>query len=1088
MYIKTLRRFQVFCALAVPIIPAGAQSLAEAQSTGGAQNATMKTLHTRLVAVPEGTARRASSAVPVEAAGSYTGVDRPHAGRRPANRSDERKQHSVSGQVRSQSGEPLIGVNVYVKDSSTGVATDQEGRFVLEGVEENATLVLSYIGFTTQEVALAGRTELIITMTEDTETLDEVVAIGYGTQKKSSLTGAIAKVDNESLDQMPASRVETALAGRLAGVSVVTSRSRPGEAPLVRIRGVGSIDAGNNPLVVIDGFPGGSLAQLNMNDVESIEVLKDASAAAIYGSRGAGGVIIVTTKRGSSGKPQLGLNAYYGMSVPILHDDWLTGKEWYDYLVKYQNREFAWAGGDVSLPMFGDERRPVNYQVNPLTYELPQTIWQDEITQNAPIANYNLSLSGGKNNTRYYISASVKNEEGTVKTSSYEQYGLRVNLDTKVNDWIDMGVELNPYYTRRRIAGSDMVSLVKYPPFVPPVDEEGKYPRTQDYIPTGHSGQASPYVYLFGTHNNVNSFNNMGRVFINLKLLEGLTFKTSAGANITFNSTDYFRGGVGDDLIQTAGSAGDYQAFNLISENTLNYSRVFNSVHDVTGLLGASYQHQTSRGTDLAAVAGSYNNELIRTLNNAVINPAASSGTKSEWGLVSYFGRVNYAYDNRYLISASLRTDASSRFGSDNKWAIFPAASVAWRVSQEAFLQNSTLISELKLRASFGSTGNFNIGDFAYLARVGSVSYSPDNAIENGLATVSFENPMLGWEKTTSNNIGLDLGLFDNRLYMSVDFYDKRTTDLLYNVSVPALTGFSSAISNIGEINNKGFELELTSRNLTGDLTWNTSFNIARNRNKVVDLGEVNERIYNHSLGMSWILREGEPMFSYYGYKIAGIYQNQQEIENSPHLAGAKPGNPRIDDRNGDGRIDPQDKVILGNYQPKLIMGMTHDFSWKNFDLNITLQATLGAKMYDFENQYYQGNVLGAMRRSLVENQWWSPEEPGDGKTPAAALSQLVQYNANTDYYVEDASYMTLRNLNLGYTFDQTVSRRIGMERLRVYFSVNNLIMVRNKESYAYNPEGFTGGEVDGINSIPGFNSGSEPVTRVFAFGLNVGF
>ncbi|HYH56855.1 MAG TPA: SusC/RagA family TonB-linked outer membrane protein, partial [Anseongella sp.] len=418
-------------------------------------------------------------------------------------------QIRVSGLVTGSSGEPLIGVNINIKGSSKGVATDDQGRFELEGVTEDAILEVSYMGYKALEVPVNGQTELAITMTEDTEILDEVVAIGYGTQKKSSLTGAIAKVDNELLDQMPAGRVESALAGRLAGVSVVTSRSRPGEAPLIRIRGVGSIDAGNNPLVVIDGFPGGSLAQLNMNDVESIEVLKDASAAAIYGSRGAGGVVLVTTKRGT-GKAQLSLDTYYGVSVPLLHDDWLTGREWYDYLVRYQNREYAWAGGDVSLPMFGDPRRPVNYQVNPLTHELPQTVWQDEVTQSAPIANYNLSLSGGRNDTRYYISASIKNEEGTIKTATYRQYGVRVNLDTRINEWIDMGVELSPYYSKRRIAGSDMVSLVKYPPFVPPVNEEGKYPRTQDYIPTGHSGQASPYVFLYGTHNNVNSFNNLG--------------------------------------------------------------------------------------------------------------------------------------------------------------------------------------------------------------------------------------------------------------------------------------------------------------------------------------------------------------------------------------------------------------------------------------------------------------------------------------------------------------------------------------------------------------------------------------------------
>jgi len=994
---------------------------------------------------------------------------------------------SVSGSVTDANGEPLIGVNIAVEGSTQGTATDFDGHFLLTNVSEDAVLIVSYVGYKTQRIPVDGRNTIIIRLEEDTQTLDEVIVIGYGTQKKSSLTGSITKIENKTLDQMPTGRLENALAGKMAGVSIVNSRNRPGSAPLIRIRGAGSIDAGNSPLIVIDGFPGGDLGQLNMNDVESIEVLKDASAAAIYGSRGAGGVIIVTTKRGS-GKPTLNFNAYYGVSSPMLHDDWLTGKEWYDYLVKYQNREFAWAGGDVTLPMFGDSRRPATYQVNPLTYELPQTIWQDEITKNAPIANYNVSIGGGQGKTRYYVSANMKNEEGNILTAAYEQYSLRANLDAAVNDRINLGFELSPSFSKTRTAGSDMVSLVKYPPFVAPIDENGKYPRTQDYIPKGHSGQASPYVYLYGTHNNSNYFKNLARGFLNINILDGLDFKTSVGSNITFNSSDYFRGGAGDELISTVGNASDYQSFNLINENTLNYNKSFGSIHDFTGLLGASYQHETSRGTAIGAVNGSFNNEIIQTLNNAIINPSATRTTKSEWGLVSYFGRVNYAYDNRYLFSASMRTDASSRFGPENKWAIFPALSLAWRVSNETFMDNVPSISELKLRASYGTTGNFNIGDFAYLGRVGYVSYSPNNVLVNGQAPVSFENNMLGWEITSSYNLGIDLGLLENRIFVSLDVYDKNTSDLLYNVSIPAITGFTSTISNVGEINNKGIELELTSRNIVGEFNWQTSFNISHNKNKVVDLGPVSERIYNHSLGMSWILREGEPMFSYYGYKIEGIYQNESEVENSPHLPGAKPGNPIIKDQNNDGKIDPEDKVILGNFQPKYLIGLVNDFSWKNFDMNIAIQSSLGADIYNFENQYYEGNTLGAMRRSLVENQWWSVEEPGDGKTPAAALSQLIQYNANTDYYIENASYLSVKNINIGYTLPSEVSSRIGMGRFRIYASINNLLVLRDKNNHAYNPEGMTGGEISGINSIPGYNSGSEPISRVFAIGLNLGF
>lgn len=994
----------------------------------------------------------------------------------------------ISGTVRSDQQAPLEGVKVAIKGSSSATSTDSNGQFTIEASPEDV-LVFTYIGFEVSEQPIGQQKQLNVVMTESMSELDEVVVVGYGTVKKSSVTAAISKVENKNLDQMPAGRPERALVGRMAGVSISDARSTPGSAPTIRIRGAGSISASNDPLVVIDGFPGGSLANINMNDVQSIEVLKDASSSAIYGSRGAGGVILVTTKRGT-GKAQLNFDAYAGFSSPILHDDWLMGKEWYDYLVKYQNREYRWAEGedaDLSLPMFGDPRRPVTYQVNPLTYELPQTNWQNEVTRNAPIQNYNLSIGGSKEDTKYYVSATYKDEVGNIKTAGYKQYGLRANIDAKINKVVSMGAELSPNYNTRRIAGSDMVSLVKYPPFVPTVDETGRYPRTQDYIATGHSGQASPYTFLYGTNSTVKNFNNLARVFVNLQLLEGLTFNTSVGANINFNTTDYFRGGAGDDLVATAGTASDFQSFNLINENTLNYTKTFNDRHDLTALLGASYQRQTSRSTTMGAVAGSYNNEIIETLNNAIINPSATNSSKSQWGLVSYFGRINYAYDGRYLFAGSIRSDASSRFGPENKWALFPSLSAAWRVSEEDFF-NIEAINELKIRASYGVTGNFNIGDFAYLGQVGYVPFSPGNSLVRGQVINTLENARLGWEKTHSYDAGLELGLFNNRVYLNLDVYNKNTTDLLYGISVPAITGFTSAITNVGEVNNRGFEVELTTQNLTGAMNWQTSFNVTRNINKVVSLGGVSERIYNHSLGMSWILRENEPMFSYYGYKMDGIYQTEEQVNASPHLPGAKPGNPIIKDRNDDGRIDPQDKVLLGNFQPKLMLGLVNDFSWRNLDVSFTFQASLGAKMFNLENQYYEGNTLGAMRRSLSENQWWSVDEPGDGKTPAAALSQLTQYNANTDYYVEDGSFVALRNLNIGYNFNAPVAKKLGMNRLRAYVTMNNLLFFTSKGNHSYNPEGYTGGEINGINSIPGYNAGSEPVARVFALGINASF
>jgi TonB-linked SusC/RagA family outer membrane protein len=994
---------------------------------------------------------------------------------------------TVAGIVQSTGdGKPLQGVTVQINGTNQGTVTNAKGYYVLAHTSSSDSLSFSYVGFIREVVSINNRKQIDIKLKPEFSSLDQVVLIGYGTQKRSSVTASISRVQNDILDQFPAGRLETALIGKMAGVNISTLRSIPGAAPEITIRGMGSISAGNSPLIVIDGFPGGDLGQLDMNDVESFEVLKDASSTAIYGSRGAGGVILVSTKRGKSGKPQLNLNAYYGVAKPMLFNDWLTGDEWYSYLAKYQNREFAWAGGDVSIPMFGDPRRPTTYQVNPLTKTLPQTIWQNEITRTAPIENYNLSVSGGNENVRYYVSGTYANEQGAVKTAFYEKYSFRANVDIKINNFISLGMELNPSYSRQRLAGSNMLSLVKYPPFVSPNILNGRYPRTFDYIPTGHSGQASPYTYLYGTRNINSALTNIGKAFLNFRLLDGLTLKSSVGTNLVFNTSNIYLGGVGDPQVTTNGNVGQAQNINLINENVLSYAKTLNKVHDLGGILGASYQKSNTQNTLMSAVANSYNNDIIQTLNNAIINPSTSTQTKTGWGLISYFARVNYAYKEKYLFAASFRTDGSSRFGSQNKWGYFPSVSAAWRITKEEFMQNLPAISELKLRASYGVTGNFNIGDFQYLGSVSNVVYSPNNATVNGIAQTSFENSALSWEKIKGTDLGFELGLFNNRLNISFDYYNKRTDGMLYAVNIPAITGFTSAIENAGSVRNSGVDIEINTRNLVGAFKWSTSFNISHNKNEVVDLGSVDERV-NTVWSMGWLLRKGVPMFSYYAYKMIGVFQNADQINHLPHLAGTKPGNPIVQDVNGDGKIDPNDRIVLGNFQPKMVLGMTNQFSWKKFDLSISLQASLGAKIFNAENQTYQGNTLGAMRRSLVENQWWSASEPGDGKTPAAALSQLFAYNTNTDYYLEDASYLNFRNLNFGYNVSKLVQSK-GIKSLRVYTSVSNVFILRNKNNHSYNPEGTTEGGVTGISSTPGYNLGSEPINRTIVIGINAGF
>ena len=990
----------------------------------------------------------------------------------------------INGKITDDKGEPLAGATVLVKGTSIGTKSDANGNFSVNA-EPNSTLIISFVGFESIEVKVGNQTTITVRLRPSVSVSDEVVVVGYGTQKRSSVTAAISKIENDKLDQIPTGRLENAIIGRMAGVNITTQHDRPGQAPEINIRGYNSISAGNSPLIVIDGVPGGDLGLINMNDIESIEVLKDASSAAIYGSRGAGGVVLVTTKRGKSGKPVLSINAYSGFSKAMLYDDWITGKEWYDLLVKYQNRAFATTGGDISIPMIGDPRRPLNYQLDSVIYELPQTIWEKAVTRTAPIQNYNVAISGGNENVRYYVSGTYGNEQGVIKTAGYETFNFRANLNIKVNKRIDMGIDLNPRYVKQRLAGGgNMINFNKYPYFTAPYKVNGKFPRTIDYA-YGHSGQASPYTFIYGTRNFVNSLSNIGNAFVNIKLMEGLSFRTSVGTTMEYATNNNYTDGDGDPQVSATGFINESHGIDLVNENVFSFNKTFNEKHDFEALLGASYQLATSQTTRMTAVTNSFNNDIVQTLNNAIINPTASRSSKTQWGLISYFGRINYAYNDKYLLAASLRRDGSSRFGQNNKWGYFPSVSAAWRISKENFLVDNNMINELKLRASYGETGNFNIGDFKYLGIVSNQVFSPDNKTVNGIAQTSIANPDLSWEKVKSFDVGVDLGLLNNRLNFNIDYYVKRTQGMLYQVNVPAITGFTDAIQNIGTVENKGFEIEAQSRVIAdGNFKWNASFNFSTIQNKVLDLGGVDERIIPITIGMNWLLRVGEPMFSYYPYKMIGIYQDRDEIDRTPHLAGTVPGNPIVEDRSGDGKIDTDDRYIAGNYMPKATLGFTNQFTWKGFDLSFTLQSSLGSKIYNEEYLFYQGPNLGTLRRS-VNNQWWSKEDPGDGKTPGIAISQLYSYITNTDYYIEDASYLNFRNLNVGYDMSGVVKNSF-IKSLRLYLSVNNLFIIKNKNFHGYNPEGETSGGFDGINSTPGFNQGSEPMNRRAVIGINL--
>lgn len=985
----------------------------------------------------------------------------------------------------AQTQSPIPGVTVMIKGSKTGAATDAKGQFSIRATATDI-LVFSFIGYDKAEQAAGNGKHIYISLQPSKTTLNETVVIGYGTVKKSSVTAAVAKVENTNLDQMPAGRPEAALVGRLAGVNISQARSQPGQAPNIRIRGAGSISAGNEPLVVIDGVPGGNLGNINMNDVQSIEVLKDASSAAIYGSRAAGGVIMVTMKKGVAGKTKFNFNGYAGLSKAIVHNDWITGQEYYDYAVKFQNREYTWAGGDPTIPVWGDPRRPASYQVNDTIISPNPVIWQDAVLSTAPIQSYNLSASGGTDKVTYYVAGTYKDEKGTLRNTWFKTYGLRANVDVKASKVVELGFMLTPSYSKLRSPSVDIANFSKYPSFVQTRRADGSYPKARDYWGAVVSGQLNPLATLDGTENFSSTFANISDMYLKLNLAKGLSLRSSVGTNIAYNTIDNYQTSWGN----AAGSTGSQRkssTINVINENVLSYNTTFRGGHDLAAIAGMSLQRNWGEASGIYAVTGSFNNDIIHTLSNATINAAASTFTKSSWGLVSYFSRVNYAYKDKYLVSASIRTDGSSRFGPNSKWGYFPSASLAWRVKQEEFMQDIRAISDLKLRASYGVTGNFNIGDFAYLGKMKDALYSPNNSTVKGQAQGNYGNPDLTWEKTAGIDLGFELGVLDNRINLNFDYYSKKTKDLLYEVSVPITTGFTTGLSNIGSVSNKGIELELTTRNLVGKFNWSTSFNFSKNVNKVEDLGDVKERIVTDQFGMSWILRVGEPMFSYYGYKTTGVFQNANQIANTPALGNTKPGQPIIFDRDGNKTINSDDKMILGNFQPKAIFGMVNNFSWKSFDLSIAMQASVGARIYNFENEYYSGTLLGAMRRSLVENQWWSEASPGNGKTPAISLNNIASWGA-TDVLVEDASFLALRNINFGYRIPESFTSKLRMNSCRVYFSVSNALILTKKGFHGYNPEGYTNGEIGGVNSKPGYNTGSEPLNRSYALGFNFNF
>ena len=1019
----------------------------------------------------------------------------------------ENDQVKISGIITSaEDDQPLPGVSIIIKGTNIGTTTDFNGNYSISATSDDI-LQFSYIGFISQEVNVGNQSLISIELQPDLEQLEEVVVIGYGTINKSDLTSAIAKVNSKDIENRFTTRIDDALQGKLAGVSVQQTSGMPGAAPVIRIRGTNSITEGNQPLWVVDGMPiedASIIANINMSDAESVEILKDAAAAAIYGSRASNGVVIITTKKGKSGKPSISYNMRFGIQQAEKTIDFISGPEQGEILAEYRAWQWELSGGDPNEP---NANRPNNMRIDPnwLTGNVGDYDVQDHLFRTAPIQNHNLSLNGGTDNTTYYMSVDYLNQDGIAVGTSFERVAFRTNIESKVNKLINIGLNVSGSKSTQIDAdteGKDAninVSL-RHSPMIDAKDYyfmDNGFTFRNDYAVEYKLNTSSERVY---------ELNNLRQEFIrpqalvnahiDFNLLDGLIFKMAG--YYRYNSLKFSER---RDLILGNGNpnasiSNNYQS-NWTLESTLNYNKVIGK-HAITGLLGYSSQKDYDEFSSMSGRG--FPNDLALTLNNSTeINSWNES--INEWSLISMFARATYGFNSKYLFTASIRRDGSSRFGPNNKWGLFPSVSAAWNITNENFLKNNSTFSNLKLRASYGVTGNNRIGNYRHYATL-----NTDNAVlgsgetlVSGSTPGSFENKDLTWEKTSTTNFGLDVGVLSDRISLSLDLYESITNSILLSTPLPLTSGFSSTILNIGDVSNKGVEIELNTRNITSsDFQWSTTFNYSYNKNEVLKVGLNDTPIIDGEwYAMISYTGIGEAIGSYYVWETDGIFQNQQELDASPKFKDEGVGDVRFVDQDGDGDIDQDDRVISGQPMPKWQFGLTNNFSYKNFDLSVFVNGSGGHKIYNIQGRYYD-RALASWTNLMARwaNRWRSESDPGDGITPKITSTTGTNgTDEEQDAWLYDADWWRIKNVTLGYTLPESLLSKMNISRLKIYLSVDNLFL--NTDYVGYNTEGVMGPGIANRGAVQsevsasrswGYDFGVLPLSRTYSVGLNLTF
>lgn len=985
----------------------------------------------------------------------------------------------VTGTVTTKQGETLIGVSVLEKGTLNGVTTDVNGKYSIR-VSGNAVLQFSFVGMKKQEVGVNNRSLVNVVMEEETENLEEVVVIGYGVVRKRDLTGAVSSVSAESVKGLPVKSVDQMIQGRASGVFMVQNSGMPGAGATVRIRGGNSISGGNEPLYVIDGVPvyaqaGSSqttLSPLNTiatSDIESIEVLKDASSTAIYGARGANGVILITTKKGKAGRTSVSFDMYAGFQ---------NIRKKYKLL---NAAEFEQLANEASVNGGGQAIYDPNV--------IPETTdWQKLVrNDNALTQNYQLSISGGDEKTKFLTSFNYQTQDGIIKATELERMTFRGNLERIVCHGLKFGTNLSLAHVTTNKAGvSALEMMLVAPPNIPVKDAEGKYTKQN------RLGEifTNPMAVVNDKVDKNKQLRVLGNAFGEWEIIKGLTFKSTIGLDLIHSDNRSYTPMTinAGEIVNGDGNASNDKTYTWVNENTLTYIRDFGP-HAVNALVG--FTQQGSRWEMMKAGAQGFLNDNLQMndLGSGTVAKTPSTGV-SEWSLMSYLARINYSYNGKYMLTASFRADGSSRFGANNRWGYFPSAAVAWRASEEGFIKDLNVFSNLKIRLSHGWIGNQDgIGTYPSIALLDKMAAVFGDTKYMGYGPSQVANPDLKWETTRQTDLGIDFGFFNNRLNLTADFYYKKTTDLLLNVKIPATSGFDSALKNVGSVENKGLELSLSGDPFVGDFSWNSSFNITFNRNKVLSLGGEESIVPaggNKSQGMdvSRLLKVGEPIGIFYGFVGDGTFSTTDDIKNSAQPK-AKPGDIRFKDFSGsdgkpDNKIDDYDRKIIGCAQPDFYGGFTNTFSYKNFDLNVFIVFSYGNDIYN-ANKARLEDMQGTWNQSRNVLNRWTPEHQN---TPVPRALTAKATSRSWDYLIEDGSYLRIQNIQLGYTIPEKILKKTRLIRsARVYASLQNFFTFTNYSGY--DPEVSLYGQ-DNVGM--GYDYGSYPSVKTVLFGLNLNF